>query len=478
MCGIIVTIGKNASIQVENALMKIRHRGLDATNVLHFDEIAFGFNRLAINDKTDKGMQPFECGNLIGLFNGEVYNADRLREQFSLKTQSSADTEIILPLFEKEGSNIIHHLDGFYSGIIFNKSTKQIFFIRDYIGKKPLFLIKNSLTKMIVSELKTMDFIEDFQIIPKGFSELKGEEIHLIEAHKIPPLKKDKLKHAIFEGVKKRIPYQEKHFGVFLSGGLDSSIITSIVAQYAENVTYYTLGNAEDLHFVDILSQSLGIKHKIKQVALPTLSELPELIAKVVYHTESYNPSIVSNGLATYLLASEARKDGLNVVLSGEGADELFCGYTVSQNVSEWFNKRVELIENMHFTELRRLDLASMANTIEVRCPFLDREIYAISNDCTSKDLIANGQGKQILRDVFKHDLPSEIILRNKISFDVGSGIRKLVIEFITQKNKTEKEYLKEIWCQFFYPPLSENIYFQSYPTFDKMIEKRGIYHK
>jgi arylamine N-acetyltransferase len=150
----------------------------------------------------------------------------------------------------------------------------------------------------------------------------------------------------------------------------------------------------------------------------------------------------------------------------------------VSKNVNEWYEKRDELIENMHFTELRRLDLASMAHTIEIRCPFLDRKVYSVSNDCKAKDLISDFQGKQILRKAFQDDLPNEIIDRNKMSFDVGSGIRKMVVEYLIRNGKTEKEELKDIWIKHFQNSLSDNSYFHSYPTFDNAIEKRGVSHK
>lgn len=475
MCGIVAIIGNG---NIENALNKIKHRGLDATEIVYSENVAVGFNRLAINDKTVKGTQPFEFNNLIGVFNGEIYNSDELQKEFSIATKSKSDTEIILPLFEKLGSSVIHQLDGFYSGIIYDKKNKQTFLLRDYIGKKPLFFCNSNNDSIIASELKAVDFIDDFQIVPKGFSELKNGKINLLEKHQIPFTSKNALKETLLEAIKKRIPKNERQFGIFLSGGLDSSIITSIVAKHADNVIYYTLGNNDDFSFVNVLAKQLGIGNKIKNIELPKSTELPELISKVVYHTESYNPSIVSNGLATYLLSKAAHEDGIKVVLSGEGADELFCGYPISKNANEWFGKRAELIENMHFTELRRLDLASMAHTIEIRCPFLDRKVYSVSNDCKVEDLIGGSQGKQILRNAFKDDLPNQIIERNKMSFDVGSGIRKMVVEYLTRNGKTEKEQLKEIWSKHFQNSFSDNFYFHSYPTFDKAIEKRGVSHK
>lgn len=478
MCGIVVIKGTTGHAVVENALSKIKHRGLDDTKIICSGNITIGFNRLAINDKTEKASQPFVYGDLIGVFNGEIYNADELRNQFKIETQSNSDTEIILPLFEKLGSTVIHHLDGFYSGIIYNKVTDQIFLMRDYIGKKPLFFGKTRNEEFIVSELKAIDFITDFQIVPKGFSELRNGLIKTIEEHNTPFVSKDILKDLIVRAVKKRIPVNEQNFGVFLSGGLDSSIVASVVAKYTDNAIYYVLGNNDDLTFVSLLSKELGIENKIRKVQIPETSELPQLIDKIVYHTESYNPSIISNGLATYILSREAHKDGLKVVLSGEGADELFCGYPILKNSSERYEKRAELIENLHLTELRRLDLTSMAQTIEVRCPFLDQMVYSASNNCIKDDLISEFHGKQILRNIFKSDLPIEIIKRNKMSFDVGSGIRKIVVEYLTRNGLTEKEELKKIWSKYFQPELSDNPYFYAYPLFDKAIEKRGVAHR
>ncbi len=484
MCGIIAIIHKNNTSLVEKALKKIQHRGLDSSKIISFENYSFGFNRLAINDKSEIANQPYEYGNLIGLINGEIYNFKELKKEYNLTTNSNSDTEIILPLFDKFGSSIIHYLDGFYSGIIYNKATNQLFFLRDYIGKKPLFYGTAGDYEFIVSELKAVDTISSFQIVSKGFSELIDGTIKTIENHNIPKNTETNLKQIVTNAVEKRIPKKEKLFGVFLSGGLDSSIIAKVVSNLATNVIYYTLGNdnSQDLHFVKTLMNKLGIEQKLKIINLPNPNEIPELINKVVYYTESYNPSIISNGLATFLLSQAAHQDGIKVVLSGEGADELFCGYPISKTVNQWFEKRTELIENMHFTELRRLDLASMVHTIEIRCPFLDREIYAASNDCSLNELIketANGIiGKQILREAFANDIPSEIVERNKMSFDVGSGIRKLVVEYLTQNNKTEKEKLKEIWNNHFPDKLANHEYFHSYPTFDKAIEKRGINHK
>ena len=470
MCGIVAIIGGG---YIKTTLNKIKHRGKDSLNIFQNKFIKIGFNRLAINDKSALGNQPFEYGNLVGVFNGEIFNADELKKTYNLNISSNSDTAVILPLFKTFGSKVIHHLDGFYSGIIYNKINNDIFLIKDYIGKKPLFYVKSESLEYIVSELKSLNIIDNFQIIPKGFSKLDRESIKLLEAHKSDSLPKNQLRITLCEAVKKRIPRDEEKFGVFLSGGLDSSIIASIVSKEATNVIYYTLGSGDDYRSVELLAKQCRIANQLKIIELPHENEIPNLIEKIVYHTESYNPSIISNGLATYLLSEAAHNDGLKVVLTGEGADELFCGY----NIDNCFDKRQEFIENMHFTECRRLDLASMAHTIEARCPFLDKSVFAISEDCSAHDLIKDGQEKHILRKAFEKDLPYEISNRQKMSFDVGSGIRKLVVEYLTRNGKTEKVELKKIWSKLFTTTRCKDEYFHSYPSFDKIIGKRGTSH-
>lgn len=476
MCGIVAIIGNHTEVDCLDALSRIKHRGTDGSKMYHSKNISLGFNRLAINDKTEKGMQPFEFENLIGVFNGEIFNSNELAEEYNIILHSKSDIEIVLPLYNIIGEKIIDVLDGFYSGIIYNNKAKQLFILRDYIGKKPLFFGNTSRIYFVCSELKSFDKIQTFEFVPKGFSEIVNHKIVSIKKHSFPVVEKYLLKKIIIDSILKRIPLNNEKFGVFLSGGLDSSIIASIISKHSANAIYYTLGNIEneDIGFVKQLVKYLKIENQIKYIPLPKKEEIGKLIEQVVYHTESYNPSIVSNGLATYLLSKNAKNENLKVVISGEGADELFCGYKISEDIIETREKSNILIDNMHFTELRRLDLSSMANTIEIRCPFLDKEVYSISKNLPLYDL----KNKQILRNTFNSDLPKEITNRTKTSFDVGSGVRKLVVEYLTKDNKTERESLKEIWSKYFDENTSENSYYHKYPVFDKSITKRSINHK
>lgn len=476
MCGIVAIIGENRKKDCLEALQRIIHRGLEGTRIYEFKQIAIGFNRLAINDLSGKGMQPFEYENLVGVFNGEIFNAIDLAKKYQISLTSKSDIEVILPLFKKVQYEIIDLLDGFYSGLIYNRKTDQIYVLRDYIGKKPLFFGRNSQFKFISSELKAFKNVTAAQFIPKGISEINNAKIVNHQTHCFDFLSEDSLKNVLKDAVKKRLVLEGKQtIGVFLSGGLDSSIIASIVSSQTNNVIYYTLGNKDclDSLFVKKLAKKLNISDQLKYISLPNKEVIQELIEKVVYTTESYNPSIISNGLATYLLSQKAKEDDIKVVLSGEGADELFCGYKIDKSIKETRNKSNILIENLHYTELRRLDLASMANTIEVRCPFLDKKVYMKSKKLSLKQL----KNKQILRDLFSLELPDEIVNRAKISLDVGSGIRKLVVEHLRKTNKLEREALKDIWKTYFIGKSPDFFYYYRYPVFDLLIDARGITH-
>jgi asparagine synthase (glutamine-hydrolysing) len=216
----------------------------------------------------------------------------------------------------------------------------------------------------------------------------------------------------------------------------------------------------------------------VRYVGLPNAEEIPILIQKVVWATESFNPSIISNGLGTYLLSKSVNEAGIKVVLGGEGADELFGGYhKYSSPDSNWKYIRKQLINDMPITELRRLDLSSMAHSVEVRCPFLDQRVRNFSDNLVFDDLYRGDVNKAILREVFEGLLPNSVLQRQKTSLDVGSGIRSMVVKCLTNNGQTERQSLKEIWNELFDMDVS-NLFFSSYPVFDAVIDKRGRGHR
>lgn len=479
MCGILLLQGPNASARLPTCLERLQHRGPDDIDIWSDGDIALGFTRLAINGLGDQGSQPYSHGDLVGAVNGQIYNHETLARASKLRAPSECDTHVVLPLFAEHGPSVVDHLDGFYAAAIIRPATREIYCLRDHMGKKPLFVGRSGQEIFITSELKALETIDWFKPVPKGVSQvmLQGEKLVLLSEHQ-PVRLKVGLHKLMAEAVRKRLPRANQPVGLFLSGGLDSSIIAALAARQRDDIAFYTLGgpNSPDLRATRVLAQALRFQN-LRVVPLPTSDQLADIIRKVVHATESYNPSIVSNGLSTYLLAQAARRDGLKVVLTGEGADELFGGYHAFGEGDPWRKTRSQLIHDMYFTELRRLDTCSMAHSIEARCPFLDRAVRGFSDELQFHDLYRDGQNKVILRQAFEELLPQAVLHRPKTSFDVGSGIRGQVVDYLRRNGRSERAELRDIWRTQFTFDVS-NPHFHRYPVFDELIDRRGERHR
>lgn len=473
MCGILFFYGPNAAHHVSERLSNLKHRGPDDQGVWTYHDMALGFTRLAINGDLNEGHQPLEHENLIGAINGEIYNHRTLSERFELP-QHNCDARILLPLYTKLGANIINVIDGFYAAVIVDPEQHKVICLRDQMGKKPLFVGQSNGSLLITSELKAIQSCQWFEWLPKGAScvDLKTGQVTQLMAHQqITPNSNDLC--TLFErAILKRVPDQP--MGVFLSGGLDSSIVAAHTSRIAQEATYFVLGDGPDRQAAEDVIEHLQLKH-ICYVELP--EDIEPLIHQVIYSTESYNPSIISNGIATYLLAQRAQMENIKVVLTGEGADELFGGYHHFKKQDPWQHTRDQLIDQMHYTELRRLDLSCMAHGVEPRCPFLDRDILAYSHTLGFEQLYTQRQNKVTLRQYFGDLLPDSIINRLKTSFDVGSGIRARVVKHLKTIHASERMSLKEIWKTYFSHDVSHP-YFSAYPTFDEVIDRRGVKHR
>ena len=478
MCGIVFVKGPLAGKMVREALEKIGHRGPDQSSIWELDDVSIGFVRLQITGSLDEGNQPQIFHNKTIATNGEIYNSERLINRYRLP-YFACDIDVILPLYHQIGVEIVNELDGFYSSIIFDHGEGTVTCLRDHIGKKPLFAGRASGHVFIASELKAFDSVDSFEEVPLGVSVVDLKNGTTQQTTTVPLLPTRRTLQEIFvDAVEKRIPPVGQPFGVFLSGGLDSSLVASIVSRSRPDAVYFTLSGDtnQDGQSVEEVISFLGLKN-IRRVQIPDAEDLDALIPAVVQATESFNPSIVSNGLGTFLLAQAARKEGIKVILGGEGADELFGGYHSFHSASDpWKSTRTRLIEDMHRTELRRLDLASMAHSVEVRCPFLDREMRAFSDTLTHEEMYNTSANKYILRKTFTGFLPDSILMRKKTSLDVGSGIRAMVVSYLRREGASERDALRQLWLERFNYD-SAHPYFSEYPVFDHLIDRRGGEH-
>jgi asparagine synthase (glutamine-hydrolysing) len=478
MCGVVFLAGPRARARIEGIASRLRHRGPDEQTRWEADPFAMGFTRLEINGPGALGRQPYEHHGLVGGFNGEIYNHAELASEHGLPC-SASDTHVILPLLAKLGPRVIDVLDGFYAGVALDPSRGELLCLRDHIGKKPLFVGRSSGEVFVVSELKALDAVEWFAPLPLGASrvDLHTGLVQVLAEHRAQPARGD-LQCLVRAAVDKRLPSREQPVGVFLSGGLDSAIVGAIVARTRPDASFFVLGNHDgpDRRAAGLLVDALGLAD-VRVVPLPSPEDLDTLLRAVVESTESFNPSIVSNGASTYLLARAARRTGIRVVLTGDGADELFGGYHDFRSSDPWNETRQQLIGDMHFTELRRLDLCTMAHGVEARCPFLDRDVRTHAAALGHEELYAHDENKAALRRAFAGVLPSEVVHRRKTSFDVGSGMRRAVVRHLQRNGRSERDELKALWRERFDFDAS-NSYFSAYPAFDGAIDVRGEAHR
>jgi asparagine synthase (glutamine-hydrolysing) len=474
VCGIVLLSGPRAASRLPECLRRLRHRGPDDEGTWVEANVALGFARLAINGDGPVGHQPHRHADFVAAINGEIYNHEELARAHGLRS-SACDTHVIAPMLEVSGPRVIDELDGFYSGVVVRTASRGALCLRDHMGKKPLFVGRSSTEVFITSEVKVFDEIDWFEPLPLGVAkvDLDTGEVTRVASHRPVTPERD-LASSFQRAVRKRMPHPDQPLGVFLSGGIDSSLVAAFASRIRSDITYFTLGNADgpDHRAVKSVVESLGLRD-VRSIPLPPSTSIPALVREVVRVTESFNPSIVSNGLATYLLAKAAHDAGIKVVLTGEGADELFGGYHLFQEHEPWREVRAQLIDDMQFTELRRLDLSCMAHAVEPRCPFLDREVRAISDALEFHDLFEGSENKMVLRRSFDGVLPTEILHRRKTSCDVGSGIRGAVVRYLRGNGRSEREELRGIWGQMFAHDHSKP-YFHAYPVLDAAIDKRG----
>ncbi|WGL15206.1 asparagine synthase-related protein [Microbulbifer bruguierae] len=505
MCGLVLLHGPRAAERLPACLQRIAHRGPDAQYHWHSGALSLGFARLAINDKSPAGQQPYRSGSYVAAINGEIYNAAELRERYQLKLASSNDCHVVPAMLDKLGVAALENLDGFFAGVVVDERAQRLLVLRDAMGKKPLFWGRSGSERFITSELKALDRVDDFTALPSGVSEINLENGHCTNLSAMEPeceaktnlpspqspasnSKASALRTLLALAVEKRLPAAGEPVGVFLSGGLDSSAIAALVHHRRPDARYYCLSapGAADHDHARLLVDHLKLTN-VRYLTLPTGNALSQLIHQLVYVAESYNPSVISNGLCTYLLAEAAREDGLKVVLSGEGADELFGGYHHYRNTDPWRETREQLLANLRSTELRRIDLTGMAHAIETRCPFLDRDLYNWALALDYDDLYRRSEdsrnNKIVLREAVKELLPEQIVLRRKTSCDVGSGMRALVVRHLRRNGCTEREALRLIWRHHFLASFDgrnfeTHPYFSAYPVFDELIDRRGVDHK
>jgi len=399
-------------------------------------------------------------GNVIVAVNGEVYNYKEIYAE--LKTpytpKTGSDCEVILPLYEEVGPTecLANRLRGMFSYILYDKSKDLIFIARDHVGITPLYIgWGNDGSVYVGSEMKSMvSECTKFQCFPPGhYYTNKGPNANTFQRWYKPnwapallpggtppdeKLQLDVLRHAFEKSVQKRM-MSDVPWGVLLSGGLDSSLVASICARnVARHSTSFpklhsfTVGleGSPDLKAAKRVAEYLGTKHHAYTY---TLDEGADAIREVIRSTETYDVTTIRASTPMYLMSRKIKAMGIKMVLSGEGADEVFGGYLYFHkcpNRQEMYDETVDKISRLHMFDCLRCNKAMSAWGVEPRVPFLDADFLSVAMnlDPTEKMIDkANGRiEKWAIRKAFDEPddpyLPDDILWRQKEQFSDGVG--------------------------------------------------------
>ncbi|MEQ8274998.1 MAG: asparagine synthase-related protein [Deltaproteobacteria bacterium] len=441
MCGIVGMFNHSDEQALVAMLSDTVHRGEDNTKYQFFDgRVGLGINRLSIVD-LERGDQPLhnETGDVHVVCNGEIYNHQALRMDLSATHElgTGSDAEVISHLYEDHGDDCVKLLDGMYAFVLYDQNRGRFLAARDALGIKPLYYAREGERWYFASEAKALLAAgvepQTVRSLPPGYrlTERGPEQYYYRASHKSfpnPKMVRTLLDHA----VQKRMTVADVEVGTFLSGGLDSSLVTAIAAQYNPNLQAFTVGmeGRPDVIAARKLGEHLGIRHHVRTF---TVDEMFDLLPEAIWHVESYNPSMVTGSVVTLMAARFAKDMGIKVVLCGEGSDEIFAGYKALRNMPwpELEQATWTLIQNLHKTELQRLDRMSMAVSLEARVPFMDRDLveYALNLPAEVKIKEVDGRlvEKYILREAFEDLLPHDLLWREKMPFDQGSGGRSII---------------------------------------------------
>lgn len=439
MCGIAAVWGESAPDLAHRIAERMTHRGPDGQGslLLQGPPVALAHRRLAIIDPAH-GRQPLESAatNAALVANGMIYNDLALREALhDAPFRTSSDSESILQHCLRRGPAGVADLDGMFAFAM--ACDDRVLAARDPIGIKPLYVGRRGETFCFSSEIKPLlPEVDEIHEFPPGhvFDSAVGLRRFYVLPEATDYLRKPAaaiaairrtLTHAVEKRLRSDVP-----LGVFLSGGLDSSLIAAIASQYQPGLKTFAVGLAgsPDLEAARTVAEYLGTDH---HEAILTAADVTRDLPEILHRLESFDRDLVRSAVPCYYV-SRLAAEHVKVVLTGEGADEIFAGYTYHKSYDDTDALQAELrrsILSMHDINLQRVDRMTMAHGLEARVPFLDRDMLELAFRIPANLKLPpdNGIEKWILRKTFEDLLPSDIVWRNKQQFDQGSGIADLL---------------------------------------------------
>lgn len=476
MCGIvsIFNIQQQTSELRQKALrmsQKIRHRGPDWSGIYCGKTAILAHERLSIVDP-ESGKQPLFSvdGKQILAVNGEIYNHKEIRKQYEGKYafQTGSDCEVILALYRDKGIDFLEDISGIFAFALYDEENDSFLIARDQIGVIPLYIGYDSDGKVYVaSELKALEgqceryepFLPGHYYWSKapGMKRWYKRDWFDYDAVKDNPASSEDIRQALRNAVKKQM-MSDVPYGVLLSGGLDSSVISAITQSYSERriednsqtkawwprLHSFAVGlkGAPDLAKARMVADHIGtVHHEINY----TIQEGLDAIRDVIYFIETYDVTTVRASTPMYLLARVIKSMGIKMVLSGEGADEIFGGYLYfhkAPSAEEFHKETVRKLSKLYLYDCLRANKSLAAWGVEGRVPFLDKEFLdvAMRTNPAAKMCPGKTMEKRIVREAFSDMLPKEIVWRQKEQFSDGVGyswidtLKKITEELVTDE--------------------------------------------
>ncbi len=476
MCGIVGILNiqtKSESLRTKALTMsrKIRHRGPDWSGIYEGKSAILAHERLSIVDP-QSGSQPLknQAQTHILAVNGEIYNHRDIRAKLAGKYefQTGSDCEVILALYQEKGIDFLEDLSGIFGFALYDSVKDEFLIARDPIGVIPLYIGKDSDgTVYVASELKALEgFCESYEPFLPGhyywskegemkrwykrdwveYENVKGSSLDVADV-------KQSLEDAVQRQLMSDVPY-----GVLLSGGLDSSVISAIAKKFASK--RIETDGAQDAWWPQLHSFAVGLKGAPDLIAAKkvadhigtvhheinyTIQEGLDAIRDVIYYIETYDVTTVRASTPMYLLARVIKSMGIKMVLSGEGADEVFGGYLYfhkAPDAKSFHDETIRKLKKLYLYDCLRANKSLMAWGIEGRVPFLDKEFLDVAmNIDAEKKMSKDGKiEKWIVRKAFEDLLPESVAWRQKEQFSDGVGyswidtLKKITSEAVTDE--------------------------------------------
>lgn len=459
MCGFVsifnIAQGRSAEMREKALIMssKIRHRGPDWSGVYSSEKCVLAHERLAIVDPLSGGQPLYSTDRKQVLaVNGEIYNHQQIRQQMAdtYAFQTGSDCEVILALYKEKGINFLEDLNGIFAFALYDEERDEFLIARDPIGVIPLYIgFDADGTVYAASELKALEgFCDRYEPFLPGhyYSSREGEMLRwwTRDWFEYDAVKDcgadfaalgDALKAAVKRQLMSDVPY-----GVLLSGGLDSSVISAIANMYSAKrietgdkadawwprLHSFAVGikGSPDLAKARVMAEHLGtVHHEVNY----TVQEGLDAIRDVIYHIETYDVTTVRASTPMYLLARVIKSMGIKMVLSGEGADEIFGGYLYFHKAPDaraFHDETVRKLGKLYLYDCLRANKSLAAWGVEGRVPFLDKEFLDVAMRVNPQAKMCPGKEieKRIVREAFTDMLPESIAWRQKEQFSDGVG--------------------------------------------------------